>query len=111
MDPNDRPELMELYLFYKAKKVNDQDPEWARHWYMTENFVIPIAEAIRQLDNYQYPLDHYMAFGWDGLAGYGFNGYYVGQDFVQLGTQEHNDLVLKQAEVKQTTNFGNDCPD
>ncbi len=37
---------------------------------MAENYVVPIATAIRNLDNNRYPLDYYMGFGWDGLRAY-----------------------------------------
>ena len=38
---------------------------------MVHNHVLPLANAIRELDNNSYNLDHYMWFGWDGLSAIG----------------------------------------
>lgn len=35
--------------------------------YMTQHYVEPIASALRQLDNYRYPLDYYKSYAWYGL--------------------------------------------
>ena len=78
IDPNERPRLLQLYSFYKGL-VNTKDPREydiaitnAQHVYMKENYVLPIAEAIRTLDNNRYPINYYMMFGWDGLESYDF---------------------------------------
>lgn len=38
---------------------------------MVHNHVLPMANAVRQLDNNFYTLDHYMWYGWDGLSAIG----------------------------------------
>ena len=77
VDPNNRPRLFQLYAFYKGWAVSTQDENYnwtndAQHQYMVENYVTPIANAIRELDNFKYPLSYYMAYGWDGLTKYGY---------------------------------------
>jgi len=42
---------------------------------MADTYVVPIAEAIRKLDGNKYPLNYYMAFGWEGLQIYGYDQY------------------------------------
>ncbi len=76
---------------------------------MAEKFVEPIAEAIRQLDNYQYPLDHYMAFGWDGLEDFGREAFDVNYPFGTLSPDEESDYRAKWVDVINNTTFGNDC--
>jgi len=63
VDPNNRPYLFELYKYYKGLYDNtDID-----HIYMTLNFINPIASALRQFDNNNYPTEYYKVFAWDGL--------------------------------------------
>ncbi|WP_164914153.1 hypothetical protein, partial [Aquimarina sediminis] len=69
VNPNDRKQLFDLYKNYKG--LNSMSTR-AQHNYMTEKYVIPIAKAIRELDNNKYPLNHYMGFGWDGLRDYDY---------------------------------------
>lgn len=40
------------------------------HIYMTQYYINPIANALRQLDNNRYPLDYYKSYAWDGLRAY-----------------------------------------
>lgn len=63
VDPNNRARLFQLYAYYK----NKEKPGNIQHIYMTENYINPIASALRQLDGNKYPLDYYRAFAWDGL--------------------------------------------
>ena len=77
VDVNDRPRLFQLYAFYKgwAENLEDEDYDWtqdAHHQYMVENYVNEIASVIRGLDNNNYPLSYYLAYGWDGLTKYGY---------------------------------------
>ncbi len=80
VDPNNRARLFQLYAYYKrwSNVQNNLAYRWlddAHHVYMIENYVKPIASAIRNLDGNKYPLSHYMAYGWEGLrdAGYDIN--------------------------------------
>ncbi|HEY9186114.1 MAG TPA: hypothetical protein VIM94_12390 [Salegentibacter sp.] len=63
IDPNDKPQLFEYYQHYKLAV----DEEHIDHPYMTQYYITPIAEALRELDNDQYSLDYYKTFAWDGL--------------------------------------------
>lgn len=77
VDINDRPRVFQLYAFYKewAENYENENYNWAEvahHHYMVENYVNQIASVIRGLDNNNYPLSHYMAYGWDGLTSYGY---------------------------------------
>ncbi|WP_417363432.1 hypothetical protein [Galbibacter sp.] len=76
VDPNDRPRLLQLYQYYKGIVDNPNyngDPVTdAQHTYMAENYVKPIAEAIRSLDGNKYLLEYYMWYGWEGLEKYDF---------------------------------------
>jgi len=72
VDPNDRPRLFELYKYYKTDLTTMDNN--AQHVYMLENYVKPIARAIREIDNNRYSIDYYMGFGWDGLREYDYYG-------------------------------------
>ncbi|WP_103072710.1 hypothetical protein [Aquimarina sediminis] len=99
VNPNDRKQLFDLYKNYKG--LNSMSTR-AQHNYMTEKYVIPIAKAIRELDNNKYPLNHYMGFGWDGLRDYDYQGL--------LTAEESNELYHLQAIVNDNTNFNpNNC--
>jgi hypothetical protein len=77
---------------------------------MADKFVKPIAEAIRKLDNYNYPLDYYMGFGWDGLRKYGYDGYYDNGKWVSLTKSESSDYYRKQKTVNDNTKLkNNEC--
>ncbi len=69
----------------------------AQHIYMMENYVEPIAKAVREMDNNKYPLNHYLGFGWDGLRAYDYRG--------TLTTEESNELYRLQAIVNENTDF------
>ncbi len=94
VNPNDRKRLFDLYRNFTG--LSDMSSR-AQHVYMVENYVTPIAKAIRALDNNSYPLDHYMGYGWDGLRAYDYQGV--------LTTQESKDLYDLQAIVNHETNF------
>ena len=69
---------------------------------MAENYVTPIARAIRELDNNSYPLEHYMGYGWDGLRRFGYN-------LDLLTSAESSDYYQKQGIVNNNSTFGDDC--
>ncbi|WP_109433968.1 hypothetical protein [Aquimarina sp. AU119] len=100
VNPNERKRLFDLYRNFQTdlSTMNDM----AQHTYMTENYVTPMAKAIRELDNNKYPLDYYMGFGWDGLRAYDYQG--------TLSTEESNEFYRLQAIVNDNTNFNpNNC--
>ncbi|WP_299247910.1 hypothetical protein [uncultured Aquimarina sp.] len=94
VNPEERKRLFDLYKNFKGLNTMSSD---AQHVYMAENYVKPIARAIRQLDNNRYPLNHYMGFGWDGLRAYDFQG--------TLSTEESNEFYTLQALVNNNTDF------
>ena len=66
VDPNDKPQLFEYYKYYKLAVENHH----IDHPYMTQYYITPMARALRKLDNYQYPLNYYKVFSWDGLRNF-----------------------------------------
>lgn len=62
LDPNNRANLLYWYKYYKAQNTNGLSTSAAQHQHMADNFVLPIANAIRTLDNDKYPIDYYMVF-------------------------------------------------
>jgi len=63
-DPNDRARMFQLYKYYKELEVPEHHLD---HPYMSLNYINPIANALRQLDGFKYPINYYMSFAWDGL--------------------------------------------
>lgn len=104
VDPNDRKRLFDLYYFYNNNSRTD--PSFldanAQHAYMAENYVRPIAQAIRQLDGNKYPLSHYMGFGWDGLRGYDYKG-------LLTDAQDDENIRLKKIANDNTTFDPKNC--
>lgn len=76
INPNNRPNLLQWYFHYKTFENNVFSTANAQHQHMADNYVKPIAEAIRELDNNRYSLEYYYSFAWDGLRKYGWDGYY-----------------------------------
>ncbi|WAC03805.1 hypothetical protein N7U66_10520 [Lacinutrix neustonica] len=64
-DVNDRPYLFALYKYYKD--LYDNNSGEIDHIYMTSQYIIPIADALKKFDNNSYPIDYYKSFAWDGL--------------------------------------------
>lgn len=75
---------------------------------MADNYVKPIAKAIRQLDGYKYPLNYYMGYGWDGLIKYGWDGYWDNGNWVNLDKSTSSDYYIKQKIVNDNTDFKDD---
>lgn len=110
IDPNNRENL--LYHYFEQKKI--QKPSLvnsvAQHQHMADKYVKPIAEAIRQLDNNQYPLEYYKGFAWDGLRTYGYDGYYNNGNWVNLNKDQSTEYYKKQKIVNDNTKLkGNEC--
>ena len=103
IDPNNRERLFQLYYDLKLGIPLDNPRELskaesdAQHHYMAENYVLPIARAIRTLDNNNYPLEYYMWYGWDGLEDYGYVN--------RLTNDEISELLIKQGIVNRDTNL------
>ncbi|TXD50001.1 hypothetical protein [Polaribacter sp. IC073] len=76
---------------------------------MADNYVKPIARAIRALDNNKYTLDYYMGFGWDGLRTFGYAGYKDKGKWVSLDKGKDTEYYKKQAIVLRNTNFNKNC--
>ncbi|WP_062056219.1 hypothetical protein [Aquimarina longa] len=99
VNPNDRKKLFDLYKNYKGLKSMSSR---AQHNYMTDKYVIPIAKAIRELDNNKYPLEYYMGFGWEGLKANAHPSL--------LTNDEFNEYLRLKSIVIDNTNFNpNDC--
>jgi len=71
VDPNNRARLFQLYKHYKDLELNTGE---IQHIYMTENYIIPIAKALRSIDGNRYPMEYYKSFAWDGLRLWDANG-------------------------------------
>ena len=106
LDPNNREKLLEWYFTYKAQNDNTYATSDAQHQYMADNFVKPIAEALRELDNYKYPLNDYMGFAWEGLRPYGYDGY---RDNGKWVTLDKNQYIGNINKVLDNTDFNKNC--
>jgi len=65
VDINNRPLLFQYYDYYAdlyGEYSGDID-----HIYMTQKYINPITQALREFDNNNYTLDYYKSFAWDGL--------------------------------------------
>lgn len=106
INPNDRVRLWQLYAHYKAQNGRDIGTVEAQHRYMTEKYVTPIAETLRQLDANRFDLSHYKPFAWQGLKQYGLSGYYENGELVYLDDSQFSEKLRK---VLNSTTFSNDC--
>jgi hypothetical protein len=87
--------LLYYYFEYKAKNGTDVGTSVAQHQYMADHFVKQIAEAIRQQDNYKYPLEYYLGFGWDGLRKYGYDMYNDNGKIITLTKKDSDEFYNK----------------
>ena len=105
VDPNNRARLLQLYAYYKGwgDKYNPiySFTNYAHHTYMVENYVKRIASAVRELDNRRFPLNYYMAYGWEGLeeSGYTASRLTEGQD-----TENKNLRAIVEANFNEFCN-------
>jgi hypothetical protein len=106
LDPNDRKNLLAYYFQYKAQNDNTLLTSNAQHQHMADKYVRPIAEALRQLDNYKYPLNDYMGLAWDGLRRYGWDGYYDNGNWVTLDRNQYIGTINK---ILDNTDFNKNC--
>ena len=103
--PNDRPRLFQLYFFYKqiyqgAPKDKDFSNSDYQHAYMAEKYVLPLARAIRALDEFKHPIDYYMKYGWEGLEKYDFDN--------RLTKEKEKEYDSYKKIVEENSNFGCD---
>ena len=107
VDPNNKQSVFYYYNYYSAKNNNRFETSIAQHQHMQDVFIIPIAKAIRQLDNYRLPLENYYGFGWEGLKeDYKYDNYIDSSGNVQVMTpQKYTDYINKMYNVISTTNF------
>ncbi|WP_103072713.1 hypothetical protein [Aquimarina sediminis] len=96
MKPNERNRILQLLLHYKSSQWGSTSS--VQHIHMTENYVKPIARALRELDKYQYPLDHYMWLAWEGLIEYV-------PDNIKPTPQEVSNWIQKSQIVIQNNNI------
>lgn len=109
IDPIERRNLLNYYFHFGAKNGLDMATTKAQHQFMADNYVKPIAQAMRELDGFRFPLENYMGFGWDGLRAYGYNGYYDNGVFKTLDKGIDTEYYKNQAEILATTIFNKDC--
>ena len=107
IDPNNRKSVFHYYNYYSAKNNDRFETSIAQHQHMQDVFVIPIAKAIRKLDNYRLPLENYYGFGWEGLKeDYDYDNYIDINGKVQVMTPEkYRGYINKMHNVISTTKF------
>ena len=78
---------------------------------MQDIFVVPIAKAIRELDNNRFPLEDYYGFAWEGLnEDYDYDQYLDGNGQVQtMTTAYYNQLINRKNEIISTSSFASNC--
>ncbi len=108
---NNNQSLFYYYNIYKAQNSNDFSTAIAQHQYMQDNFIIPIAQAIKELDNHRYPLEDYLGFGWEGLKeDYQYDQYIDSNGNVQTMTpSQYNELITKKYDIMSSSSFAQDC--
>jgi len=74
-NPNERARMLQLYLFYENIYDPEDLPSNTQHIYMTEKYVIPIQNALWELDGKTYPKENYNSFAWDGLRNWDASNY------------------------------------
>ena len=111
INPNERSNLFYYYKTYKAQNSNDFATAIAQHQHMQDIFVVPIAKAIRELDNNRFPLEDYYGFAWEGLnEDYDYDQYLDGNGQVQtMTTAYYNQLINRKNEIISTSSFASNC--
>jgi hypothetical protein len=112
IDPNDRPNLLGYYFLHKADNGSNVATSNAQHQHMADNYITPLAMALRELDNNKYPLDDYLSLAWDGLRAYGVasptgvEGYFKDRKWTTL---DENTSYEGRSKILANTNFNKDC--
>lgn len=108
-DPNERKNLLSIYFHYKAQNDNTFLTAIAQHQYMQDTFITPLAKAMRQLDNYRYPIEDYIGFAWDGLKD-DYDEYIDSNGQTQVMTPtEYQQITNRSYTISNSSNFGTDC--
>jgi len=95
--------IVDLLEWYENNGPSNFVDGNSQHNFMIYNYVTPIAEAVRELDNNLYPLDNYMAFGWSGL-------YEMGKLTVpQAVTQSQQSQYAQLALIPKTDSHEHEC--
>jgi hypothetical protein len=113
IDPNKRENLLDYYFQYKVDNGGNRfATSNAQHQHMADAFVTPIAEALRQLDNNQFPLNDYLSLAWNGLRSYavkspnGLEGYWKDGKWTVL---DKNNSYVGMSKILNNTNFNKEC--
>jgi len=112
IDPNNRQNLMYYYFKFKNEEYpyNSYQTSIAQHQHMADTYIVPIAEAIRELDAKKYPLNYYMAFGWEGLQYYGYDQYLNSDgQLVYFNKLEFLKLMELKGIVNKNSSFNPNC--
>ena len=109
VDPNDRINLYNKYKEFKVENGSLINTPLAHHEHMADRYVYPIARAIRELDDFRFPVESYLSFGWSGISRYGVNGYY--NENIQFVYFDDNNVENKIKDIVDTTSVGNNCED
>ncbi len=111
IDPNERQNLLYYYNIYKAENNATYATSIAQHQHMQDIFIIPIAKAIRQLDNNRFPLEDYYGFGWESLKeDYDYDQYIDANGDIQTMTPtEYSQLINRKNEIIGNSNFASGC--
>lgn len=106
IDPNDRKNLFYWYNFYSAQNNNRKETSLAQHQHMQDIFVIPIANAIRQLDGYKHDLDYYRGFAFEGIIKkYGYDKYWENGVLKVMTPAKYKEYENKMNDVISKSKF------
>ena len=65
---------------YYDNPLNTEGPATtAEHYYMSNYFINPIAQGLKEFDNNLYLVSNYIYFAWEGLENYGKEAEYISQ--------------------------------
>ena len=112
IDPNNRKEVFSYYNLFKAQNSDDPPTAIAQHQHMQDAFVIPMAQAIRKLDSYRYPLEHYCGFCWEGIKEDYEYDHYIDPNNGNVQTMtpdKYKDLIKRKEAIASSSNFTKDC--
>ena len=113
IDLNNRENLLEYYFGYKVDSGGNRfATSNAQHQHMADAYITPMAEALRQLDNYKYPVRDYLSLAWNGLRSYGIKdpsgveGYFENGKWTTLDSDKSYEGMIK---ILKNTKFNKDC--
>ena len=108
IDPNDRENLLSYYFEYKVDSGGNKfATQNAQHQHMADAYITPLAKALRELDNNNYPVNDYYSLAWDGQRTYGVDGYYnENLEYVRLDSDESYE---GRSKILNNTTFNSGC--